>query len=67
MFSEATMPLAPKEIDPSKLYTVEETATFLSVSGQTVRKHLRDRKLTGRKIGRRWHIRGSMIRRFIEI
>ncbi len=61
------MPLAPKEIDPSKLYTVEETAAFLSVSEQTVRKHLRDTKLTGRKIGRRWHIRGSMIRRFIEI
>lgn len=61
------MALAPREIDSNKLYTVEETAAILSLSEQTVRKHLRDRKLTGRKIGRRWHIRGSMIRRFIEM
>jgi excisionase family DNA binding protein len=61
-----TMPLAPRDIDQNKLYTVEETAAFLSLSEQTVRKHLRERRLTGKKIGRKWHIRGSVIRRFIE-
>jgi excisionase family DNA binding protein len=60
------MSLSPKEIDPNKLYTVEETASFLSLSEQTVRKHLREKKFTGKKIGRRWHIRGSTIRKFIE-
>jgi excisionase family DNA binding protein len=60
------MPLAPRDIDVNKLYTVEETAAFLSLSEQTVRKHLRERRLTGKKIGRKWHIRGSMIRKFIE-
>lgn len=60
------MPLSPKDIDSNKLYTVEETARFLNVSAQTVRKHLRERSLVGKKIGRRWHIRGSKIKKFIE-
>ncbi|KPJ53844.1 hypothetical protein AMJ39_02835 [candidate division TA06 bacterium DG_24] len=59
------MPLAPESIDPRKLYTVFETAEILQLSEQTVRKHLRDAKLRGRKIGKRWHIRGAEIRRYI--
>ena len=59
-------PLSPKDVDMHKLYTVNETARLLDVSEQTIRKHLRDRRLTGKKIGRRWLIRGSMIRKFME-
>lgn len=59
-------PLSPKEVDLNKLYTVNETARLLDVSEQTIRKHLREKRLTGRKIGRRWLIRGSMIRKFME-
>ncbi|MCH7760855.1 helix-turn-helix domain-containing protein [candidate division TA06 bacterium] len=59
-------PLSPKDVDMTKLYTVNETARLLDVSEQTIRKHLRDKRLTGKKIGRRWLIRGSMIRRFME-
>jgi len=60
------MPLSPRDIDPNKLYTVEETATILNLSEQTVLKHLRQRTLVGKKIGRRWHIKGSKIKKFIE-
>jgi len=59
-------PLSPKDVDLNKLYTVNETARLLDVSEQTIRKHLREKRLTGRKIGRRWLIRGSMIRKFME-
>jgi excisionase family DNA binding protein len=59
-------PLSPKDVDMNKLYTVNETARLLDVSEQTIRKHLREKRLTGRKIGRRWLIRGSMIRKFME-
>ncbi|MBN2363062.1 helix-turn-helix domain-containing protein, partial [candidate division WOR-3 bacterium] len=47
-------------------YTVEEVAVFLDISEQTVRKHLRVNLLKGKKIGRRWHIKGAVIRKFIE-
>lgn len=59
------MPLSPKDIDSGKLYTVLESAQFLSVTEQTVRKLVREKRLAGKKIGRRWHIRGSELRRLI--
>ncbi len=60
------MALSPNEIDRHKLYTVEETARFLEVSDQTVRKYLRNGLLSGKKIGRRWHVKGQSIKKFIE-
>lgn len=60
------MALSPKTIDESKFYNVMEVSHLLSVSEQTVRKHLRDQLLKGKKIGRRWHIRGKDIKNFIE-
>lgn len=59
------MALAPKEISPGKLYSVDETARILEVCSETVRKHLRERKIRGKKIGRRWLIKGKDIRKFI--
>ena len=59
------MPLSPKDIDASKLYTVLECGQLLTVTEQTVRKLLREKRLTGKKIGRRWLIRGSELRRLI--
>ena len=63
---EGKMALSPNEIDRLKLYTVGETARFLEVSEQTVRKYLRDGLLSGKKIGRRWHVKGQSIKKFIE-
>jgi excisionase family DNA binding protein len=59
------MPLSPKDIDAVKLYTVLECAQIFGVTEQTVRKLLREKRLVGKKIGRRWHIRGSELRRLI--
>ncbi len=59
------MALSPAEIDEKKLYSVDETARLLEVSSQTIRKHLKKRSIKARKIGRRWLIRGTEIRKFI--
>lgn len=60
------MAVSPKQIDESKLYNVEEVSVILNVSDQTVRKHLRDMMLRGKKIGKRWYIEGKEIKKFIE-
>lgn len=60
------MVISPREVDPGKFYTVEEVAIFLDISEQTVRKHLRSDVLEGKKIGKRWHIKGTIIRKFID-
>ena len=59
------MPVSPKEIDSGKLYTVSETAKILAVTDQTVRKHLGVKNLPGKKIGRRWLVKGSEIRNLL--
>jgi len=59
------MALAPRQISPGKLYSVDETARILEVCSGTVRKHLRETTIKGKKIGRRWFIKGAEIRRFI--
>jgi len=59
------MPVSPKEIDSAKLYTVTETARILAVTDQTVRKHLCQKSLVGKKVGQRWLIKGTEIQKFI--
>ncbi len=60
------MALSPNDIKPDKFYTVEEVGKLLSLSGQTVRNNLRKGKLSGKKIGRRWHVKGLSLIRYIE-
>ena len=59
------MPLSPKDIDPEKLYTTEETSRLLRLGSQTVRKKLRDGNVKGKKVGRRWLIKGTELRKYI--
>ncbi len=59
------MPISTKEIDSAKLYTVGETCRLLALTEQTVRKHLSQRRLVGKKVGRRWLVRGTEIQKFI--
>ncbi|RKX70941.1 hypothetical protein DRP53_03310 [candidate division WOR-3 bacterium] len=59
------MPLSPREIDPEKLYTTEETSELLRLGPQTIRKKLREGSIHGKKVGRRWLIKGKEIRRYI--
>ncbi len=60
------MAISLKKIDTAKFYNVEEVSQILNVSTQTVRRHLRTMMLRGKKIGRRWHIQGREIKKFIE-
>ncbi|MDY6788295.1 MAG: helix-turn-helix domain-containing protein [candidate division WOR-3 bacterium] len=60
------MAISIDRIDSNKFYNVEEVSKILNVSTQTVRRHLREESLTGKKIGRRWHIKGLEIKKFIE-
>lgn len=59
------MPVSPKEIDSAKLYTVAETAKILAVTDQTVRKHLSEKYISGKKVGRRWLVKGTEIQKLI--
>ncbi|NIA23001.1 MAG: helix-turn-helix domain-containing protein [Proteobacteria bacterium] len=60
------MALSSNNINPREFYTVVEVAKLLSLSDQTVRNILRAGKLSGKKIGRRWHIKGSSLIKYIE-
>lgn len=44
----------PKKIGDIRLYTVEELSELLDIQETTIRKYLRDGKLKGRKMARRW-------------
>lgn len=46
----------PKKIGDLKLYSVEELSEILDIQETTIRRYLRDGKLKGRKLARRWYI-----------
>lgn len=46
----------PKKIGDIRLYTVEELSELLEVQETTIRKYLRDGRLRGRKLARRWYV-----------
>ncbi len=60
------MAISLKRIDPNKFYTIEEISNLLDLSSQTIRKFLREEKMRGKKIGRRWHILGKNVINFVK-
>ena len=60
------MSISLKKIDSNKFYTIEEISNFLDLSSQTIRKFLREKRMKGKKIGRRWHILGKNIINFVK-
>jgi len=46
----------PKTIGNLKLYSVKDLSELLDVQETTIRKYLRDGKLRGRKMARRWYV-----------
>jgi excisionase family DNA binding protein len=48
--------MMPKKIGDLKLYSVEELSEILDIQETTIRKYLRDGKLRGRKLARKWYI-----------
>lgn len=46
----------PKNIGDIKLYTVEELSELLDIQETTIRKYLREGRIRGRKMAKRWYI-----------
>lgn len=46
----------PKKIGDLELYDVEELAELLGVQAKTIRKLLREGRIRGRKLARRWYV-----------
>ena len=46
----------PRKIGDITLYSVEELSELLGIQETTIRKYLRDGKLRGRKLARRWYV-----------
>jgi len=46
----------PKNIGDLKLYSVEELSELLEIQETTIRRYLRDGRLKGRKLARRWYV-----------
>lgn len=47
-------------------YTVDEVAKMFKVTPATAREWLRDDKLHGQQINRRWYVTGQAIRDFVN-
>lgn len=47
------------EIEPRRLYTVEQVAVILSRSKESVRRLVRAKQIKGRNIGRRVYVLGA--------
>lgn len=60
------MPVDPNKINPEQLYTVKEAASFLEVTEQTVRKHIREKKLEAHKSGKKFLIKGRQLLLLVE-
>jgi DeoR/GlpR family transcriptional regulator of sugar metabolism len=46
----------PKTIGDIRLYSVQELSEILEIQETTIRRYLRDKKLIGRKLARRWYV-----------
>jgi excisionase family DNA binding protein len=46
----------PKKIGDIRLYSVEELSELLDIQETTVRKYLREGRIRGRKLARRWYV-----------
>jgi len=57
----------PKRVDDIEIYTVEEVAELLEFRQETIRRMLREGRLTGKKIGNRWFITDADLKKlFLE-
>ena len=46
----------PKKLGQLTLYGVDELSEILEIQEVTIRKYLRDGKLKGKKLARRWYV-----------
>jgi excisionase family DNA binding protein len=49
-----------------KLYSLKELATLLSVTERTLHNYIKSGKMKGQKIGGKWQISESNLRKFVN-
>jgi excisionase family DNA binding protein len=54
----------PTEFEGLTVYTAEEVAEALDVALNTVRGYLKEGKITGRKLGKKWFIPAESLREY---
>ncbi len=55
-----------REIDPEKLYTLDQTADFLRLSYGTVLKIKKNNELPHNKVGKRVYVKGADIVEYVQ-
>ena len=56
----------PIQMGDLKLYPVEELATLLNIQESTVRKILREGRIPGRKLAKRWYVSEDSLRAYFQ-
>jgi len=52
------------QVGDMKLYAVEELAEMLAVGEPTIRRYLREGKLRGKKMAKRWYVSEDSIKEY---
>ncbi len=56
----------PKQIGDLKLFEVEDLAETLGLHDRTIRKLLREGRLRGRKLGKRWYVTEESLKAYFR-
>ncbi len=56
----------PKQLGDLRLFEVEDLAESLGLHERTVRQLLREGRLKGRKLGKRWYVTEAGLRAYFE-
>ena len=54
------------QLGDMKLYDVEEVAEILSVGEPTIRRYLRQGKLKGKKLAKRWYVSEEALKDYFQ-
>ena len=54
------------QVGDMKLYDVEEVAEILSVGEPTIRRYLRQGKLKGKKLAKRWYVSEENLKDYFQ-
>lgn len=56
----------PIQIGDMELYDVQELSELLDVQERTIRRYLREGKLKGRKMAKKWYVTEASLRAYFE-
>ena len=54
------------QVGDMKLYDVEELAEMLNVGTPTIRRYLREGKLRGKKMAKRWYVSEEALKEYFQ-